>query len=316
MRPDLRRTAGLLLLAASLVPSAACTWGREPDRGAAASAPARMSGPEAGRAIMRARELLDSRRAGGADGATRLADAIIANCDAPRYVAEGFLLKAEAARALGDHKTAAEAARLGVQKILTAPDGRPGPAMLTALKMLLAAYVESSVVGNGREDVLATLAAWKGELNSLYEADNSAVGGEIEAVEETFVRLAEMAEQYLASRAPEVAAQEVVRRYVRLFNTLESEGLVRMFAPGSAQAILLAESGAAALATGPVDQLSLGSAVKVTLSEGEPAPAAVATCVLIAVSPAGWARPVPGVSFSLERADDGSWLINEIDGHP
>lgn len=316
MMPAPRRKSCLLLLAASLALAPACIWDRVSGRPTATSTPARMSGPEASRAIARARELLSARRAGNPDAAIRLADGVIANCDVPRYVSEGFLLKAAAYRARNEHENAAAAARIGVHRILTSPRGRPDPAMFTALKMLLAAYVESAVVGNDREDVLPTLKGWKAELRALYEADNTAVAGEVEAVDETFDLLAEMAEQHIASRAPEVATQEVVRRYIRLFNARGKDDLGRLFAPEGAQAKLIAERGAGALLTGQVDQLGLGSAIKVVLSDGKPARTAVATCDLIAVSNAGWASVVRGVTFSLERADDSSWLIREIVGLP
>ena len=267
-----------------------------------------MSAPEARRTIARARARLYSETAADYDLAVRLADSVINTCNTPRYVWEGFFVKATAYQAAGDAGRAQRAAHEGIQTILISGRGALRHDALTALKMLLPVYVECAIAGPAREQGLKALRLWKDELHHRLGKARAPDPAAAEAINAEFELLEQMAEQYLGARKPESQVQGVVQQYIDHFNTKNTPGLAKLFARG------LAQAGAWTL---PADHLYLGSAVKVEISDDNgPAKQATAVCDLLATSAAGWARVIPSVRFRFTKDASGQWLILEIVSPP
>jgi len=314
------RTTVVLHLAAlgalCAVAAAGCLWGRGPGSGGRSEATA-LSGPEAERLIARARENLYSGRPEGAVLAARLADSVINHCDVPRYVWEAFLVKGRVFQASKNHAAAWRAAREGIQTILTSGPGPLGDEALTALKMLLPVYVESAVLSRSREEAGKALRAWKAELDNRYARAAPSYREAADSIDAEFELLEEMTEQYTAARKPEAALRSLVHRYLRLFNSRNTQQLSALLAPASPLLPQVREGRLPGKTGEAAGQLFLASAIRVELGEAaEEPPSAAVTCDLLATSAAGWAELVRDVRFHARRSRAGCWGIETIEGHP
>lgn len=315
-----RRLLSLALLSALYMGLSGCIpwWSR--GGSPRSSMTGTISGPEARRILARAHKRLYADPERGKEVAIRLADSVIRNCSAQRYVWHGFVLKATAYAATGDHAGARRTAREGIQAILTIDQGELDSGAWTAVMMMMPMYVESAAGAEDRQAAMTTLRAWKTELLARYSGGEKADREKTESIKVGFKLLEEMAEQGVASREPESRLKLLVLKYIQLYNNKNLDDASKLFVAEADRpehiGRLLARARASAAGAG---RLYIVSAVKVSVSAqtAQSSPlSAEAACDLMAASPAGWARVIKGVRFTFTRDPAGNWLIQDIIGHP
>jgi len=315
-----RRLLSLVVLSALCINASGCIFARSRDGKRKSSMAGTISGPEARRILARAHKHLYTDREHGAELAIRLADSVIHDCSVRRYVWRGFVLKATAHAAAGDHTGAERTAHEGIQTIMAMHQGPLNGDAWTAVKMLLPMYVEGSLGAGDYQPAVKTLRAWKTELLARYRADGKASREKRANIEAGFELLEEMVEQGVASRQPESRLKLLVLKYIQLYNGRDLAGASKLFVaqagrPENITRLLARRNTSAAGA----DRLYIVSAVKVSVSVPAPqcsALSAEALCDVMAASPAGWARVIKGVRFTFTRGPAGNWLIKDIIGHP
>jgi len=318
MNPS-RRTLVLTLATVALAGSPGCVLGWWQGGTTKQPASTAMSGPEAQLVLSRARKHLYADTKKGKKTAVRLADSVIRECAAPRYVWDAFLVKATAFSEAGEHAEAQQAAHEGVQAILAADPAPLDGDSLTAMKTLLPVYVECCAGTGAHKEAAAALDGWKKEILARY-ANAAEHRDHREAINLEFKLLQEMIEQSVASRQPESQVKSLVLAYVRLYNTDNLTTLAGLFGPENGRPPVVARVVASKKRPGSgTKRLYFASAVRVevpTTSQEVSFLSAEAVCDMLAASSSGWARVVTGVRFSFVRDDDGRWLIKDVSGHP
>ncbi|MFH1731781.1 MAG: hypothetical protein ABIF82_09040 [Planctomycetota bacterium] len=279
-----------------------------------------ISGPEARRILAGAQKNLYTDREHGTEPAIRLADSVIHDCSVRRYVWRGFVLKATAYAAAGNHTGAERTAHEGIQTIMAIHQGPLDGDAWTAARMLLPMYVEGSIGAEDHRSAVTTLRAWRTELLARYRGGEKANREEKANIEGAFDLLEQMAEQGVASRQSESRLKLLVLKYIQLYNNGSLAGASALFVaeagrPDHVTRLLARRNKSAAGA----DRLYIVSAVNVHVPAGAPpgvALSAEAVCDLMAASPAGWARVIKGVRFVFAGSPTGKWLIKDIIGHP
>lgn len=314
-----RQTLVLALAAVALAGSPGCVLGWWQNGKAKQPASTAMSGPEAQLALSRARKHIYTDTKKGKKTAVRLADSVIRECAAPRYVWDAFLVKATAFLEAGERAEAQRAAHEGVQAILAADRAPLDGDSLTAIKMLLPVYVACCARRGAHKEAAAALEGWKKEVLARY-GDAAEHRDRREAINLEFKLLQEMIEQSVASRQPESQVKSLVLAYVHLYNTDNLTTLAELFGPESGRPPVVARVVASKKRSGSgTKRLYFASAIRVevpTTSQEVSFLSAEAVCDVLAASSSGWARVVTGVRFSFVRDDDGRWLIKDVSGHP
>jgi len=315
-----RRLLSLVLLSALCMSASGCIFARPRNGEPKSSMAGTMSGPEARRALARAHKYLYTDREHGAKRAIRLTDSVIHDCSVRRYVWRGFVLKATACAAAGNHTGAERTAREGIETIMAIHQGPLHGDAWTAVRMLLPMYVESSIGAEDHQSAVKTLQAWKTKLLARCSGGEKASREKQESIEAAFELLEEMVEQGVASRQPESRLKSLVLKYIQLYNSRDLAGASKLFVAkaGRPEHItrLLARVNASAAGAGRLYVVSAVTVdVAVPAAERSTLPAE-AMCDLMATSPAGWARVIKGVRFTFTRDPAGTWLIKDIIGHP
>jgi hypothetical protein len=309
MTRTLRHSIVLLCLVALAAPGCSGWWGGDTDNGEGKSKTGAISELEAHRLLARARQQLYGRGTIDHEAAIRLADTVIRGSDSKAYVWRAYHVKATAYHMSNAITAARKAAHEGVQHVLTTEQERPSTEALSALKMLLVAYLETAVPTSGGGKSLEELRGWKTELRHRYEGGEDPDPEGAKAIDSLFEPLEAMARQYTASQERELKVQRMIRRFILAFNREDTKTILTMIRPKSALAKSVRASGMAALTSKP-RTLDLITAISVRIDDKDKnSITATATCDLLSTSPTGWITEINKLGFRLVQAAKDNWLI-------
>ena len=295
-----------LCVAALGAPGCAWWWGGKTDGKTEDNS---ISDLEAHRLLARARQRMYSKGAADSEAAVRLADTVIQGSDSKGYIWRAYYVKATAYHMSTGLAAARKAAGEGVRHVLTTEQERPSAEALSALKMLLVAYLEAAVPTLGGGEPLKELGRWKTELRHRYEGGEGPDMEGAKAIDDLFEPLEAMARQYTASQARELTIQRTIRRFILAFNREDTKAIITMVQPKSKLAGDIRGRGMAALRKKPCT-LDLTTAVKVSIDDRDKNNVtATATCDLLSTSPTGWTAEIHDLAFKLVGGAEGVWQI-------
>jgi hypothetical protein len=308
-KPDFPMALATLCLAAITLSGCGLWWGR---RSVKTTEDEVITGLEAHRMLADARSLLYVERAAHYERAIRIADFVILRCDEPQYVWRAYYVKALAYQMTENHVRASQTGSTGIVNLLTANTGEIPREAMSILKMLLVAYVESSVPSQGADKTLSQLEKWKTELQLRHEKGQDPDA--LAVITDLFKPLEAMAREYAAAQRGDEAIQSLIREFIVAFNRDDAKTILDLIAPESALAQDIKKQGMAALRSKPCSLHTI-SAVEVRFDSGKPEKSqATARCKLLLTSPAGWAREVPEIAFQLVKTSEKQWLIESWSG--